>query len=175
MQKISDLRNFELKWVQPHAMKMEYELQAGMETAATLHFRSSWGTFATAESADGCWTFKRVGFWQNRASIRRCDEEIDLANFKNNTWKGGGTLELPDGQKILATTNVWQSELAFKTEQEEVIFKLHTGGFVHLSVAVTPGPRWDLLTQYPWMLMLSLYLVVMMQRDGATAAVASGS
>ena len=43
---------------------MEYELRAGDMLAATLRFRSSFGSFATAEDGDGCWTFKRVGFWQ---------------------------------------------------------------------------------------------------------------
>ena len=51
-----------LKWLQPNWLKMEYELHAGEEVVATLRFRSSFGTLATAQSADGCWTFKRVGF-----------------------------------------------------------------------------------------------------------------
>jgi len=34
--------------------KMEYELRAGAELVATLCFRSSFGTLATAQSTDGC-------------------------------------------------------------------------------------------------------------------------
>jgi len=97
----------ELKWVQPSAWKMQYELRTGDELIATLRFRSSFGSFATAESEDGCWTFKRVGFWRTRATIRGCESETNIAMFKNNTWSGGGALELPDGRKVLATTNFW--------------------------------------------------------------------
>ena len=90
---------------------MEYELRADDEVIATLRFRSSFGTFATAESADGCWTFKRIGFWKTKATIRACGSETEIAFFKNNTWSGGGTLELSDGRKFQATTNLWQDNL----------------------------------------------------------------
>ena len=68
---------------------------------ATLRFRSIWGSLATAESADGCWTFKRVGFLQTRATIRTCESEDEIAVFKNNSWTGGGTLELSSNVEIL--------------------------------------------------------------------------
>jgi len=64
MQKIAMQSNQALQWRQPHLFKMEYELHAGDELVATLRFRSSFGTLATAQSADGCWTFKRAGFFQ---------------------------------------------------------------------------------------------------------------
>lgn len=56
-------------------VQQHYELCAGEALVAVMRLRSAWGTLATASSADGCWTFKRVGFWQNKASIRyRCGE-----------------------------------------------------------------------------------------------------
>ena len=100
MLKITELIGQESRWTQPHASKMEYELRARDVIAATLSFRSSFGSFATATSADGTWTFKRVGFWQTRATVRADGAEADLAVFKNNTWSGGGTLELPGGRQI---------------------------------------------------------------------------
>src|SRR5512135_776251 len=119
MMKMAELIGQELKWVQPHALKMEYELRAGDTVAATLNFRSSLGSFATAASADGSWTFKRVGFWHTQATVRALGAEADLAVFKNNTWSDGGTLELPDGRKYPANTNFWATQYAFKTEAGE--------------------------------------------------------
>jgi hypothetical protein len=79
MKRLAELMGRELKWTQPGAFKMNYELLAGDELAATLRFRSSFGSLATAESADGCWTFKRAGFFQTRVTIRVCGEEADIA------------------------------------------------------------------------------------------------
>src|SRR6185436_3064756 len=116
-------RSSDLKWVQPSAFKMDYELRAGDEVAARLRFRSAFGSFATGESADGCWTFKRVGFFQTRITIRECGEETDIATFTNSTWSGGGTLEFTGGTKILATTSFWRTTLEFTTESGSALVR----------------------------------------------------
>lgn len=170
MKKIAEVIGRELKWVQPSAWKMEYELRAGDELIATLRFRSSFGSFATAENADGCWTFKRVGFWQTRVTIRDCGSETDTATFKNNTWSGGGTLELPDGRKILATTNLWQTNFEFRTEADETLIRFKTGGLVHLSATVEILPGAAGVPELPCLVMLGWYLAVMMHTDTMCAA-----
>lgn len=171
MRRITELTGLELKWEQPNSFKMEYSLFAGDETAATLNFRSSFGSFATAESADGCWTFKRVGFFQTRVNIRVCNSETDIASFRNNTWKHGGTLELPDGREYRASTNFWMTEFDFTTPAEEVLFSYRRiGGFIHRSAYVEIAPGALIVPELPWMVMLAWYLVIMMQQDAAAAA-----
>lgn len=169
MKKIAELTGQELKWVQPSAFKMHYELRAGEVLAATLHFRSSFGSLATGESADGCWTFKRVGFLQTRVTIRNCGQDTDMAVFRNNTWSGGGTLELSDGRKLQASTNLWQSKLEFKNETGETILRFNSGGLIHLSAEVEIGPQAYKIVELPWMVMLGWYLTVMMNMDAAAA------
>ncbi len=172
MMKLAELIGQELKWVQPHALKMEYELRAGDVVAATLHFRSSLGSFATGTSADGSWTFKRIGFWQTKATVRASGEEVDLAVFKNNTWSGGGTLELPDGRQYPANTNFWATQYEFKTEitDEALISYRKIGGLLHMSAAVEIYPAAREIAELPWMVLLGWYLTVMMHRDSAAVA-----
>jgi hypothetical protein len=172
MQKIAGAIGRDLAWVQPGVWKMEYELRAGDDLVATLRFRSAFGTFATGESADGCWTFKRVGFCQSRVTIRACGSETDVAIFRNNTWTGGGTLELPGGRRIPATTNFWQSKLEFKTGADEVLIRLETGGFVRRSATVEIQPAAAGAPELPWLVMLGWYLAVMMEADASAAGAA---
>jgi hypothetical protein len=174
MKRLADLLDRELKWTQPSAFKMHYELHAGDELAATVRFRSAFGSLATSESADGCWTFKRVGFFQTRVTIRVCGEEKDIAVFRNNTWSGGGALELPGGRKVLVTTNLWQSNLEFKTESEDTLLRFQSAGLIHLSAQVEIQPEAIGLAELPWMLMLGWYLIVMMNMDTAASAVVIG-
>ena len=56
----------DLTWTQPKALKQAFELRAGEDVVGTLEFRNSFGSFATGESADGRWTFKRQGFFRPR-------------------------------------------------------------------------------------------------------------
>jgi hypothetical protein len=170
VRKIAEVIGRELKWVQPSAWKMEYELRAGDELIATLRFRSSFGSFATAESSDGCWTFKRIGFWQTRVTIRGCGSDTDIATFKNNTWSGGGTLEFPDGRKFPATTNLWQTTFEFKTEAGETLVRFKSGGLVHLSATVEIQPDAAGVPELPLVIMFGWYLAVMMYMDTASSA-----
>lgn len=169
MKRAVDLIDCELKWTQPKALKMHYELHAGEELAARLAFRSSFGSFAMGQSADGSWTFKRTGFFQTRVTIRPCEVETDIAQFRNNTWSGGGTLELPDGRRLLATTNLWQTNLEFKTESGETLLRFKSGGLIHLSARVEIEPQAIELAELPWLTMLGWYLIVMMYMDSAAA------
>ncbi|HSB09859.1 MAG TPA: hypothetical protein VLM38_10275 [Blastocatellia bacterium] len=174
MKNVSRLIGSNLKWVQPSAFNMHYELRTNNELAGTLSFRSAFGSFATGESADGCWTFKRVGFFQTRVTIRLCGSDHDLATFRNNTWSGGGTLEFPDGRKLLADTNFWQTSLQFSTESGEPLVRFNTGGMIHLSATIDIWPVAAALAELPLIVMLGWYLVVMMHSDMAASAAIIG-
>lgn len=151
---------------------MEYELRTrGGELAATLRLRSSFGSFATAESADGCWTFKRVGFWRTKVTVRPCGSDAEIAIFKNNTWSGGGTLELLDGRTFQATNNCWQTRFGFETQAGEKLIEFESSGLLHLSASVAIEPNAVSMAELPLMVMLGCYLVVMMNMDAATWAV----
>jgi hypothetical protein len=154
---------------------MNYELLAGEALLATLRFRSSLGTLATAETAAGCWTFKRVGFWQTRLTVRDCGLDQDVAVFKNNTWSGGGTLEFGDGRIYRATTNFWQTNLDFKNNQDGSLLRFHSRGFFHFSANVDIDRAAARLPELPLLITLGWYLIVMLQQDAAAGVAATAA
>lgn len=176
MKHIRTVVGHELKWCQPHTFKMEYELHDSGTLAATLRFRNSFGSLATGDSSDGCWTFKRVGFWQTKATIRQAGTEPDLAVFRNNTWANGGTLEFPDGRHYSANTNFWMTAFTFNTECGEPLIQYRRiGGLLHLSSQVDIQPAAASLPELPWLVMLGWYLTVMLHTDSAAVAAASSA
>ena len=176
MEPISKVAQKELIWTQPNAFKEDYELRGEEILVGTLKFRSAFGSLAIAETADGCWTFKRVGFFSTRVSVRACDSETDIASFKNNTWSGGGTLELPNGRTYRASTNFWQTKLELISEFDQLVLSYSDiGGFFRRTAMVQIEQNAAQIADLPWMVMLSWYLVVMMQRDSAAAATAASN
>lgn len=176
MKHIAELNSQELKWDQPSAMKMEYLLLADGEAAASLKFRSSFGSLATAESADGAWTFKRVGFFETRVTVRPRGSEQEIAHFRNNTWTNGGTLFLDDGRAYRATTNFWMTKYEFLTENDEILLEYRRiGGFFRLSSMMVIHPAGMRLRELPWMAMLGWYLTVLLHQDSVTAAAITAS
>jgi len=111
------------------------------------------------------------GLW---LSVRPCETESDLASFRNNTWSGGGTLELADGRSFRISTNFWQTRLELISDRDEIILSYtDIGGFFRRSANMTIESQSALLPELPWIVMLSWYLVVMMYRDSAAAASAA--
>jgi hypothetical protein len=170
MRHIAQLAGSELEWVQPRALRMEYELRSGGEVVAMLRFRRSWGSFATAQSADGCWTFKRVGFWQTRATVRACGSEMDIATFRQNPWKGGGILELADGRRFLAANNFCQTRSQIQTEDGEPLIRFRMHGFLRMSAEVEIEPAAAEMPEMPWMVLAGWYFAVMAYNDAAATA-----
>src|SRR4029453_2240918 len=72
---MADLAGEELSWSQPRFLASGYELSRAGNVIGRLTFRSAWGSLATAEIDDGCWTFKRLGFLKTRVSVGPCQPE----------------------------------------------------------------------------------------------------
>ena len=171
MLKISDVADQLLTWSRASGWKRTFTLAAGDLPAGRLEFQSAFGTLAKAETAGGCWTFKRVGFWQQRATIRACGAETDLASFQNQTWSGGGTLECAGGQRFRATTNFWQNRLQFETETGDVVVRFAYGGVFSLKAHVEVAPDARTLHELPLLVCFGWYLAVMLHDDAAASAV----
>jgi hypothetical protein len=178
----------ELRWTRPSLAALAYELRHGDELVGRLRFRSSLGTLATAESGDGCWTFKRIGFLQTRVTIRTCTAEAaasaaeistaktaaantptaNAAVFRNNSWTGGGTLELPDGREYRANSNFWMTKFGFTTtDGHPLVAYQQIGGLLKLSSTVEIDPGAATIPELPWLVMLGWYLAVLLLRDAS--------
>ena len=157
-----------LAWVQPHLLKRNYELRAGDDVIATLRFRSAFGYSATAESSDGCWTFKRGGFLMG-STVRACDSDAEIARLRDNFWKGGGTLELSDGRKFIATMNMWMTQFEFQDASGQTLFRMKYHGILRPSVTVELQPGALSVPETSWMVMFAGYVVVMMLSDNGYA------
>jgi hypothetical protein len=116
------------------------------------------------------WTFKRVGFWRTRVTVRADGAEENLAVFEPATWSRGGTLHLPGGRTLQATTSFWKSTLEFQAPGETVLVRYDTHGLVRLEADMTIMPEAVRMPELPWIAMLGWYLIVTMHEDATAAA-----
>ena len=154
-------------------MTRHFELRGAedVDVLATLTFVSMLGSLARGESGDGCWTFKRAGFIRTHVTVRDCQAQEDLAIFRNNTWSGGGTLELSDGTRYLANSNFWQTRYDIRTTDEKPVVTFERiGGVLHLASDVIVHTQARGVRQLPWLVMLGWYLTVMQHGDAAVVA-----
>lgn len=176
MRSIREAVGGELVWRQPRATKERYELHAGDEVLATLGWARAFGSLAEAVSADGSWTFKRVGFWQPRATIRAAGSDEDLATFEPR-WTGSGVLTLPGGTSYhWGHANAWGTKYAWRDASEREVIRFGaTAALLRSEATVEVAPEAAALPDLPLLMLFGWYLTVMGFRDaaGATAAAAN--
>jgi hypothetical protein len=171
VRRIADVVDHHLRWIQPRLTERRFELQVGHESVATLSFRSSFGSLATVRTADGAWTYKRIGFWKTRATVRALGGLTDLGVFDPNTWSCGGTLRLSTRESILVTTNLWQSKIEFQLAEHHALFRYLTEGFLRQQAELEILPAAKTRADLPWLLPFGWYLVVMMHQDSSAVVI----
>jgi hypothetical protein len=164
MMKMNELIGQPLKWVQPRAFKLEYELHAGYKVAATLRYPRFFDTLAIASSADGTWTFRGGDFRQPIVSIRSIGAETDLAVFKCNIWAAGGTLEFPDGRKYRGQLTQRGHEYNLKTDKGEMLVSYRKMipilEILHMSADTQIYHPTNDVVEIPWLVMLGWHLIL---------------
>lgn len=179
---LSEFGGRSLEWLQPKTFATYYELKSGEKLVGTLSFRSTFGTLAVAEMANGKWSFKRVGFLNPRVTVRGHGSERDLAVYQPKFW-GDGILYFTKGPTLLwVPTNFWRTDWAFLDQDERLIVGFKGG--------VAKGKLKDILKlqttlelvdtirfqeQTPLLAALGMYLIILHHQDAAGAVAATSA
>ena len=163
-----------LEWRQVKGLKRDAELTADDRPLGSLGFKSQFGTLATARIGDDCWTFKRVGFFQSRVEVRECGANEAIAEFRNATWTGGGTLTMKGGRTYRATTNWWNTKWEVHDDTGRVLIRFDYGGVFKLSAKIKVMALARQVAELPLLIALSWYLIVMLADDAEASAAIIG-
>ncbi len=183
MKSISNLSGEQLSWIQPKATHQFFELRTQDDLYAALNFPKSHGSLAEAESADGKWTLKRVGFFHPKITVRNAGEENDYAVFVPNLMATSGSLEFSNGKKFIwQSSNFWATKFEFKNEAGNSVIAFKSGiddpkfkdwfktqARVEILSTKESGKDISLLILLGW------YLIIVLQMDSATGAVVAAA
>ncbi|MBA4407191.1 hypothetical protein C0389_07955 [bacterium] len=179
MKSLKEAGQEHLSWTQPKTTHQMFELKLKDNLYGTLHFPKSVGSLAEAETLDGKWTFKRVGFFTTRITVRKSGDENDLAVFKPNLMASSGVLEFSDGKKFQwSAANFWETKFEFKDADGGEIVTFRSGmedhklkdWFKTQARVEIPEHKYN-LPELPIMILLGWYLIIVLQLDSAAGAV----
>jgi len=175
--------NLNPEWVQPKLSHRKFELRADENVFASLEFQSAWGSLAIAECSEGSWTFKRVGFFTPRVTIRLTNVDVDLAIYRPK-WTGTeGELTFSNGSHFhWKAANFWATQYSFIKPDGSPILTFKPGvEDSHISDFFKYQARLEIdlgaanLPELPILALLGWYLMILQQDDAAGAAAASAS
>jgi hypothetical protein len=151
MKSINDYSAQELQWVHPNLLSAEYELRAGDEVLARLHWKGALTARVHAETADGSWMIERKGFRQT-ITVLAPDAHTELATIKRG-MSGQATLLFADGREYRwHCTSFWHDVWTWINNEDTPLLHLKRGVQVHLEPAAQGLPDLALLTALSWYL-----------------------
>jgi hypothetical protein len=172
-----------LYWIQPKTFERRFELRAGDGSlVASLRWERACGTLATAVSAEGGWTFKRVGFLNPRVTVREVGGEENVAIYYPKFW-GDGVLECPGGRVYQwRSTNFWRNHWCFADADGNVLLCFKPGrgksrwsDLFKTQAIVDVEPQGQAVAELPLLVLLGWYLMILHQDDAAAGAAAAAS
>jgi len=176
MKSIHEVDRLDLRWAPSNALPNAYELRSDSDILGTLTWQKAYGTIAKAESSDGCWTFKRTGFFSPKVTVREVGSDTDIA-VMTGSLAGPDTLRLRDGCTFRwVATNFWETACAFTDTNGTKLVQFKPGpellkqtAFVEISASANELPELSLLMLLGW------YLLVMMWQDTTIAGITAAS
>jgi hypothetical protein len=172
-----------LSWSQPKALQRVFELREGNRLLATLSFVKPFGSLAEACMVTGEWTFKRVGYFRPRVTVRRRGQETDLAVYQPKGWGSGGELQFAGG-RIYAwkPANFWATKFIFVDGAGKTLVAFKPGSeeskwsdLFRFQALVEIDPSAGRLEELPLLVSLGWYLMILHHADASGGAVAAAA
>ncbi len=183
MHSLTSAIGLSIEWIQPKALARAFELTDGTRTFATLNFEKQFGSLGRAETSDGVFTMKRVGFFNTHITLRREGSDTDLATY-HPRWTGStGELRFPDGRMYqFKSANFWGTQHQVTDAQGRVLLTLKSGvEDSHFSDIFKIQARLDLDTalrnnhDLAQLVVLVWYIMLLQHADSAAAGAAVSS
>jgi hypothetical protein len=134
---------------------------------AHLEFRSSGGSLAQGTTAEGLWTFKRVGFFRPQLTVRVAGATADLARMEFPV-RGPAILHWADGRQHL-----WRAVRPAGVEAGQLDRRFRRMVFARSwrsqGGALEGETEWAYLRGDPVLLLFAWYRLVLESEDGAAA------
>ena len=161
-----------LEWRQNSAFSRTFELFSGDSVLARMEWLKTFGTLASAETADASWTFKRTGFLSSVITARVAGTEADIAAYHPN-WMGTKGLLESSGQSMeLHSSNFWSTEWILR-HQEVPLLKFGSHGVFKSAAEVTVTDAGRARKDLPLLLCFVWYILLMHMEDSSSAVIAA--
>ena len=145
--------------------------RSGEHPLGHLRWEKGGGSLAVGETAHGSWSFKRVGFFATRVSVRPLGSESEIALFSPG-WKGDGEVLLKGGKRLLwKSTSFWKADYPLTDEAGNIVLSSHASGSITPQTAtVTLGPHAVDPATLSMLVILAMYVGVLAMSDDADTA-----
>ena len=167
MKNIREVGNQPLTWQQADEGKASWELRAGHDVVGTVTWQNPTedGTLVVATSADGRWSFKRVGVFTPRVTVRVAGTDSDVAIVTPHL--GRSLVAFADGHAVhFLRKGFWRNEFTLTESNGEPLLAFKEAG-TRVEIATGAETRSDASL----LALLGCYLLHLYARDMESAGI----
>jgi hypothetical protein len=183
MKSIKSLSNEHLLWTQPKTIHQFYELRLNKDIYGTLKFPKSSGSLAEVETLDGKWSFKRIGVFHTKITIREFGKDNDIALFKPNLMASSGSLEFSNGNSFIwEAANFWATRFELKDTEGNLLVAFRAGvddpklkDWFKTQARVEITEQAKNFSELSLIVLLGWYLIIILHMDSSTSAVVAAA
>ena len=126
MERLTGTRSKSFEWTRSGKVST---LASGGHVYAKVTWGKGWGSLATAESADGRWTLKRVGFLRPKVTVRTEGSQSEMAVVAMD-FGGGGKIAFTDARAYtFRRVGFWHPVLVLEDSAGRKVFTItHSTG-----------------------------------------------
>jgi hypothetical protein len=164
MKSINDYSGQELQWIHPNLLSAQYQLRAGEEVLARLHWQGAFTSRVHVDTADGSWMIERKGIRQT-ITVLALDSHTELATITRGI-SGQATLLFADGREYRwQCSSFWRDVWTWVNTESTPLLHVKRGAHVQLEPAAQGLPDVTLLSALGW------YLHKQQEEEAAIAAI----
>src|SRR3989337_1860150 len=160
MKTLSDYYGKSLIFIQPSLWKRTFELKDGIEIIVTLSYQKFFSVTAHANIFGTKWEFYEPHWWKRVNEIREAGKELPIASYKLPAFKKIGKLELPHGESVFLSSNIFKSTLEILDKYDSPLVLLKRKMNIKTTYEIHIEKRSEVLDKYPWILLLIIYVEI---------------
>ncbi|MEX2115618.1 MAG: hypothetical protein WEB37_01925 [Bacteroidota bacterium] len=152
-----------IQCVQPSVWKLEYEVRSGDEVVGTIRFLQILSRRAEAESADGRWIIEDKGFFRQKLSVSRADDQKPVADYVFRAF-GQNTIRLSETRILRFKRDFWKREYSLTTDMNMPLLKLKEYVRFKGEFEIILDRRAETTEEFPWLFFLVVYIAISNRR-----------
>jgi len=170
MYPLSNLAGETLTFNQPSLIKREFELETPKGVFATMVFPKLFSSRVVIEGFDEKWEIKSLSIWQRELGIFKYGYQMPLAKYASNFWRTKGTIELPKGARLNCKAGRLKKPFDVYSSKGKLLLSYSNKFILKGRTTVTITERSEIIDNYPWIIMLGWYIIIMNRKGRARAA-----
>jgi hypothetical protein len=170
MYPLSNLIGETLTFSQPSLMKRQFELVSSKGVLATMVFPKLFSTRVVIDGFESKWEIKQPSIWGREFGIFKLGYHLPFAKYVSNFWRTKGTIELPKGARLNCKAGQIKKPFDVYSSKGKLLLSYSNKLAFKGRTSVTIIERSEVIDNYPWIIMLGWYIVLMNRRGRARAA-----